>query len=364
MADPVDGVVYRAESFLTVGQIDRAETLLRTELAQRPDDAALLLTLAKVFEARRRWPDVVSTATAALEANPNSLTARMIIAWAAHQVGDRDLMKHHLDVVLSHRPEQPTALMYLALHNSPDRSAAGKERTRALVGQALQHGGGDPWFTVMAAKIEAYLGRASEARRLVDDGLAQNPTNAQLLTLKSELATSPDESIDIVSGLLAVSPSDVALRVRFESLIAARRRAMLVMLWLAPALVALGVALIDDTRVGWMLGVAFAAFSVWGTKLKSYKALPAGYRAELDGRAPWRVAMRRGGRTAATFGVVGGFFLALGFAPAAWALVIATLGWVATRVATVTHERRVAADADAELALMSAGGSSAADPGT
>ncbi|RUQ98237.1 tetratricopeptide repeat protein [Labedella endophytica] len=359
MSEHVQGVVYRAESFLSVGQVDRAETLLRTELAQRPDDGALLLSLAKVSEARRRWPEVVTTATAALEANPNSLQARLMIAWAAYQVGDRPLMKQHLDVVLHYQPEQPTALMYLALHASVDKSTAGKERTRAIVRQSLALGGGDPWYTVLAAKIEVFTGRPAEARRLVDDGLAQDPTNTQLLTLKSELARDPDESIDIVSGLLATSPADLALRMRFESLVTTRRRAMLVMLWLGPALAALGTALVTDYRIGWMVGVAAASFSVWATQYKSYQALPPGYRAELDSKAPWRVATRWGGRTAAIFGVFGGVLLATGLAPAAWALVVATFGWVVTRIATFSRERAVATSADAEHDLLSEGGPAA-----
>jgi tetratricopeptide (TPR) repeat protein len=355
VADPVEGVVYRAEAFLAVGQIDRAETLLRDGLGQRPDDPALLLTLAKVFEARRLWPDVISTATAALEANPNSLNARMMIAWAAYQVGDRDLMKLHVDEVLSHRPDQPTALMYLALHAAPDRSTTGKRRTRDLIARSLEHGGGGPWFTVMAAKLEVFLGGSAEARRLVDDGLAQNPTDAQLLTLKADLAsTTTDESIDIVSGLLATSPADPSLRSRFDALVANQRRGLLVMLWVTPALVALGVWLTSGGfRIVSLIAVAALALVAWGARLSTVASLPAGYRRELDSKAPWRVATRYGGGAAAVLTVVGGVLLAVGVTPGAWVLACAVLGWVVTRFASLAHERAVAASADAELESMS-----------
>ncbi|PSL37851.1 hypothetical protein CLV49_1458 [Labedella gwakjiensis] len=354
--DPVEGVVYRAESFLAVGQVDRAETLVRDELGRRPGDANLLLMLAKIYEARRMWPEVISTAHATLEANPNSLTAHMMLAWAGYQVGDRDLMKRSLDEVLTHRPDQPTALMYLALHNAPDRTTAGRERTRSLIAQSLQNGGGNPWYTMMAAKLEVFLGRTAEARKLVDDGLAQNPTDPQLLTLKADLATDNAESMDIVSGLLATSPADASLRSRFDGLVAARRRALLSMLWLAPAFVALGVGLVSGGfRLSWMIGVAAASFTVWGARLQAVRKLPPLYRAELDSNAPWRVATRLGGRASALLTVVGGVLLATGVAPAAWLLVAATLCWVVTRFASLAQERRKAAEVDAEAAAMTEG---------
>lgn len=350
MAGEVEGVVYRADAFLEVGQVDRAETIVRDALGQWPGDAALLLALAKVMEARRLWPEVVETATAALEADPNSLTARMMIAWAAHRTGDRDLMKQHLDVVLHHRPDHPTALMYLALHSTADRSSAGKTRTRELVARSLQNGDGRPWFTVVAANIEVSLGRSAEARRLVDDGLAQYPTDESLLKLKADLvSTSADESLGIVGNLLAMSPADASLRFRYDSLVAGRRRTLLTMLWLAPALVALGIGFLDGgLRVAWLLAVAFAAFSYWGLRTKTYGALPAGYRAQLDSSAPWRVATRVGGRSSALLTVIGGVILAAGAALGAWLLIAAALGWVVTRFASFAHERRTSAAADAE----------------
>jgi tetratricopeptide (TPR) repeat protein len=352
-ADPVAGVVYRAESYLAVGQVERAETLVRDELGRRPDDASLLLMLAKIYEARGMWPEVISTARATLEANPDSLTSHMMLAWAGHQVGDRDLMKRSLDEVLEHRPDQPTALMYLALHNAPDRSKAGIERTRALIARSLEHGGGDPWYTMMAAQLEVFLGRRSEARRLVDAGLAQNPLDAQLLKLKADLAIDNDESMGILTGLLASSPADASLRARFDALVAARRRALLSMLWLAPALIALGVGLTSGgLRVSWLIGVAAASFTVWGTRLRTVKALPAPYRAELDSTVPWRVATRVGGRMSASLTLLGCYLLVIGVAPGAWLLVLATLGWVVTRLASLAKERRVAAEIDAQAAAM------------
>lgn len=357
MADPVEGVVYRAESYLAVGQVDRADTLLRDELAQRPDESALLLTLAKVFLARRQWPEVVQAATAALESNPDSLNARMMIAWAAYQVGDLALMKQHLDVVLTHRPDQPTALMYLALHGERDHSAAGKKRTREIYRSALERSGGDPWYLLMAAKIEVRLADSAEARRLVDAGLAENPTDVDLLQMKAGLATtSIEESMGIVSGLLASSPADPALRARYDTLVAARRRAVLTMLWLAPALVALAIAFLGGPfRTGALVAIGAASFTVWGIRNSSIEALPVGYQAELASRAPWRVAVRIGGRTAAALTILGGVLLVLGVVFGAWLLVLAAVGWAVARVASVGQERRRAASADADLAILQPG---------
>ncbi|RWZ67752.1 hypothetical protein ELQ92_00285 [Labedella populi] len=366
MADPVEGVVYRAESFLAVGQVDRADSLLRDELVQRPDEPALLLTLAKVFQVRRQWPDVVQTATAALESNPDSLAARMMIAWAAYQIGDLALMKQHLDVVLTHRPDQPTALMYLALHGERDHSTAGKRRTREIYRSALERSGGDPWYLLMAAKIEVRLADSAGARRLVDAGLAENPTDVDLLQMKAGLATtSIEESMGIVSGLLAGSPADPALRARFDALVSARRRAVLSMLWLAPALIALVIAFLDGPfRTGALVAVGAASFTVWGVRNASIQALPPGYQAELASNAPWRLAVRSGGRTAAALTVVGAILLAFQVPFGAWFLVLAAGSWAVARLASLSHERRLAASADADLAALQPGIVSAAGEGS
>jgi tetratricopeptide (TPR) repeat protein len=357
VADAVEGVVYRAESFLAVGQIDRAETLLRDELAQRPDDAVLLLALAKVFEARQQWREVVQTATAALEANPQSLNARMSIAWAAYRLRDFDLMKHHVDVVLAHRPEQPTALMYLALHASRDRSAAGKARIRELYRLSLQHSGGDPWYAVMAAKIEIWLANSAEARRIVDGALAVNPTDSELLQVKADLAsTSIEESMDIVSGLLASSPADPSLRARFDTLVAARRRAVTSMLWLAPALVGLAIAFLGGPfRTGALVAIGAASFTVWGIRNASIQALPPAYQADLASKAGWRVAVRFGGRTAALLTFVGAILLAFEVVAGARLLVLAAGGWSVVRLASMRQERRLAVGADTDLAAVKPG---------
>lgn len=357
-ADPIGGVVYKAESFMAVGQVDRAETLLRGELGRHPDDSSLLLTLAKVFESRGQWPDVVSTAAAALESNPNSLNARMTLAIAGYQLDDYELMKRSLDEVLEHRPDQPTALMYLAFfHESTDRSSAGRERARALSRRALEYGGGDPWYTVTAARLERRVGSSAEARTLVDSGLEQFPTNAALLQLKTEFSsTTIDESMGIVGGLLASSPTDPALRARFEALISMRRRRLLSMLWLAPALVGLVIAFTGGPfRIGGLVAIAAASFTVWGVRNSSIEALPPVYRQEFASNAPWRVATRSGGRFSALTTFIGGVLLAFEVAAGAWLLVFSVVGWIVARFAGLSHERRSAAASDAELAARRTG---------
>lgn len=355
--DPVGGVVYRAESFIAVGQVDRAETLVRGELGRHPDDASLLLTLAKVFETRGQWPEVVSTATAALEANPNSLNARMTLAIAGYRLDDRELMKRNLDEVLAHRPDQPTALMYLAFHESDDRSAAGKKRTRMLYRRALEHGGGDPWYIAAAARMERRFGSISEARKLVDAGLEQNPTDAALLQLKTEFSTTTtDESMGILGGLLASSPTDPALRARFDAIISTRRLGLLLMLWLAPVLTALVVAFTAGPfRIGGLIAVAAMSFTVWRARNSSIRALPPFYRDELASHAPWRVATRLGGYASATATFLGGALLAVEIAAGAWLLALSVVGWIVARFAALEHERKRALDADAELAVLRPG---------
>jgi tetratricopeptide (TPR) repeat protein len=355
VADEIDGVVYRAESFLALGRSERAETLVRDALAQAPRDARLLLELARVLDDQERWSDVLTTTEAALVADPDLVPAHLLRAWSAYRLERWDVMDRHVAVVLARQPQNPVAHMCRALSGMRDRSPASRERVRESYRLALEHSGGTAWFVRTAAEIEVHLGRTADARRLVDEGLERFPTDAGLLVAKAGFDGTPtEESLDIVSGMLGSSPTDPRLHAMFDAIVSRRRRRLLTMLWLMPVLLALGVVVLGGGwRAGWVVLVLVAGFLVFGVRSATLERLPDAVRAELASRTPWRLVTRYGATLAVVAGAGGGVVLATGAAFGAWGLVVAVLAWAATRAAGLGYERAQARRADDAIAAGS-----------
>ena len=373
MSTEVDSVVYRAESLRALGRTDQADALVREALAEQPGEPLLLLALTRILDTQRRWAEAITTAEAALAVRPRLVEAQVLLAWSAYHLNRWDLMDRHLAAALEQQPQNASALMCLALGGLRDRSAAGRERVREHYRLALEHSGGAPWYVVQAAEIEVWLGRRETAGRLVDDALERFPTDETLLVMKANLgATSTEESLGIVTGLLAASPTDPGLRALFDTVVSRQRRRLLAMLWLTPALMSLGVMLLDGGWLAaWVVGVLVAGVLVWCVRMAAVQGLPVAVQAELASKAPWRRVTRHCARLSAWAGALGGIILASGGAPGAWFAVGALLLWVATRLASLAHERAQALRADAETAAAAGvqatvglqGGGAGGDPG-
>jgi tetratricopeptide (TPR) repeat protein len=349
------GAVYRAESFLAIGQLDKADTVVRTALGQDPGDAELLLVLARVLEQQRRWPEVIEAAQAALATKPHSISARLLIAWAAYQLDNNALMREHIDALLEQYPKNPQGLMYLAIHESSDRSAEGDARTRSHYLQALEHSdGGTPWLIRAAAHIEVSLGNGKEATALIDSGLERYPTDSALLTAKADLnATTTAQSLTILEGLLASSPTDPNLLARFSRLLSERQREMLIALWLVPVALALTVTFLGGVwRVLAFAAVIVLGLGLWSLRAASKDSFTPAMLATMDPRAPWRVVTRVTSRIAVACVVVGGIMLAVDNPVGGWLLLAASLGWVVTRIVSLTHEKSEARQFDDEIAAL------------
>ena len=352
MSGKVDSVVYRAESLLALKRTGQAEALVRGALAEQPAEPQLLLQLARILNAQHRWAEVIIAAEAALAVRSHLVEAQGLLAWSAYQLDRWDLLARHVSAALAEHPQDPLALMCLALGGFRDRSAEGRERIREHYRLALEHSGGDAWYVLQAAEIEACLGSSAQAQSLIDDALERLPTDEGLLVAKAKHGATPVEmSFGIVRGLLAASPTDTRLRLLFDTLVAQRRRRLLAMLWLTPALGSLGVMLLDGRWQGaWVFGVFGAGVLTWCVRMAALQDLPPAVQAELASKAPWRRVTRHCARISVWTGALGTALLAIDIVLGAWIAVAALPWWVATRLASLAHERTQSRRADAELA--------------
>lgn len=355
MAEVIEGTVYRAESYLALGQIDRADDLVRATLTQHPRDPQLLLALTKVLEHQGRWAEVISAAEATLEADPQLLSPRLMIAWAAYKQGDARLMREQVAIVLEHRPDNPQALMYLAIAEAGNWTPEGRERVRGLYRLSLEKsGGGTPWLVAMAAALEVSLNNQAEAATLIDGGLERFPTDSTLLSSKADLSlTSTDQSVSILEGLLAESPTDPSLRGRLNGLLSRRRRRMLVGLWLVPLLLSASVTLLD----GWWRASAVTVIFVLGflalcVRMSDIQKMSPANRALVGSRARWRVVTRVAGRVSVVSTVIGGLLLASDVAVGGWMLLVSVIGWSCARAASLMYEKADARQLDQELSAV------------
>jgi tetratricopeptide (TPR) repeat protein len=349
-----DAVIYRAESYLELGQVERADELLQTAFTQDPENATILLRLAQVRERQQRWSEVIDCAQSALALQPNSTFARLLIAGSARQVSDLVLMREQVDAVLAQQPRNALGLMYLAILESSDRTPEGKARVRALYAQSLEYSdGGTPWLIRSAAHLEEFMQDRPAALALLDSGLERFPTDSKLLAAKASSTRTPlPQKLSILEGLLASSPTDPDLRAPFSSLLFDRRRAAYSVLWQAPLILTTSFVFLDGWwRLLGLLPVGLLWWAVWNPARQKSWMSPV-MRSIARPRRRWRGIVRVSTYISAASAAVGGALLGADLAVGAWLIAVALLGWVVVRVELLGHEKAEARQIDTEIVAL------------
>ena len=108
-------VLFQAGSYSSIGQHDRAITLLTEALAEEPENPRLLLSLADRYLDARRLVEAEDAATSALAADPTSVAAQLTLAWIHFQRGRAALMVELVEKALSRDPQNASAHLYVAI---------------------------------------------------------------------------------------------------------------------------------------------------------------------------------------------------------------------------------------------------------
>jgi tetratricopeptide (TPR) repeat protein len=105
-----DGRLPDAVAALCGNRLADADALLRTHLAQQPDDAAALRLLAEVALRVRRYPDAETLLRRCLELAPGSLSARHALAVVLHELGRPGEALAEIERLLEAEPSHPDFL--------------------------------------------------------------------------------------------------------------------------------------------------------------------------------------------------------------------------------------------------------------
>jgi hypothetical protein len=253
-------VLFKADSFSSIGQHDRAAEILASALAEEPSNVRLLVAMSRSHSRSRRYAQSEEAAAAALEADPSSVEAKLALAWAVFQLDREPQMVTLAEEVLAVEPEHSQAHLYVALglaygrkHRVPRRTA---DRARAEYRAALALTR-TPTYYLWAAEIERRLRNSAAAKEHVAAGLELDPVNVDLLKLRAELAPTNQEKISILSGILAANPFDRSSRETLSDVYRRKRLSKYTLQW---GLI-FWLTLIAGTTDG--LGTFFVSLVVW-----------------------------------------------------------------------------------------------------
>lgn len=168
----------RAQVYLELADLDRAEADLKTLLKHQPKDAYGRYLRAFIEFKRARPQEAEATLQEVLQVAPNFLSAHLLAGAVNIQLGNREAARNHLDKVLAAAPQQPLArkLMAATAADMGDLSKA-----RELV-NSLGSGDEDAFSHAIKGVIALRQGDYAEARKNLEQVTGTAASNVQYLT--------------------------------------------------------------------------------------------------------------------------------------------------------------------------------------
>ncbi|WP_065959083.1 tetratricopeptide repeat protein [Curtobacterium sp. UCD-KPL2560] len=250
-ADATASAAALAGSLRAVGQLDRAEQVLREASAHAPEDPVLLVEWATLLQHRGDLAGAESAARAAVRAAPESLAGyvRLALVLVAAQRG-REARAVTAQLV-AQAPDVPAVWTTHALASVDDRRPGSLATVRDAYRRAIDLAPDDPDHVVVAAVCEHAYRRHAVARDLVARGLSIAPQSPALLGLRAEYAPVREQPA-LLLDLLTTNPADQEARELLDAAVTWERRlaATAAVLPVVVAVVALGAVVAAPAAAG------------------------------------------------------------------------------------------------------------------
>ncbi len=325
-----DGALFKARSFIDLGQPQRAVDVLSEALRHDPDHVDMLAVLSRGYLLSGDDEAATEAATASQTAAGRPvLQAMIVLINVAHHRNDYHQVCELSRSVVAQWPDAPNGHIWYALGLT--RLAvtdADRATVRRALATALQVGERSPDLLLNGAWIESRFGQREACLAYADEGLQADPSNADLLKLRAWAVKDSVYSAKVMMGILAIDPMDTEASRSLEATVRPRRLRLVRLLFLAPFLLAVAV-LVPPTGPRAAAVVLVVTFLLLRAlpHVRFLRDLPAAYV-----RARWRGQ----GRTLLTSAllvlvgtalfavdvpVVGPFVMAAGLAGWGWATV-------------------------------------------
>jgi len=179
-SDPVAQAVHEASFMLATGQYDVARNRLDAALRDKPNDASLLGTYARVEAAAGNFAQARTRADAAVVASPNSGNSQLTLGMIEEMAGDDRAAQRAYEKAISLDPKLGEARLRLGnllMRGQRNDDAAAQYRA------AVQVDSNDieAWSRLVAANVAA--GKCPAALKEINGALAKDANNRALLQL-------------------------------------------------------------------------------------------------------------------------------------------------------------------------------------
>ncbi|MBF6329514.1 tetratricopeptide repeat protein [Nocardia transvalensis] len=210
----VDRALARADAAVHLGRLDEARRIVGTALVGAPEDAALLERMADIAYRLDEFDEALRMAGAALAADPDRTDAHLTAALAFEVKGRTESALRHARLAAALAPHDTGVLLTTAgiLARSRNKTKETEAQARDMVERAAALAPGSPGVHASAARVYLRLAESESARRHVDAGLATDPADADLLTLRARLTYDLSfgfgriKAVAVLRGVLATSP--------------------------------------------------------------------------------------------------------------------------------------------------------------
>jgi hypothetical protein len=240
-----DTALFQATSFIDVGQPQRAVDVLTQALRAEPQRPDLLATLARAHLRTGDHELAAQVAHAAQTAAGRPvLQAMLVLIAAADRRGDHRTVCELARTVTTQWPDEPNGHAWYALGLARlATTEAERAIARQAIATALDLGHRSPTLLLNAAWIESRFGQRESCLAYADEGLAVDPSNADLLKLRAWAVKDARYSAKVMLGILAIDPMDSGASRSLERQVEPRRARLVRLVFVAPFALALAVLL-------------------------------------------------------------------------------------------------------------------------
>jgi tetratricopeptide (TPR) repeat protein len=235
--------LFQAQSFIDVGQPQRAADVLTRALRDEPERPDLLSVLSRAYVRVGDDDQALRAAHASQTAAGRPvLQAMLVLATVAHRRNDHREVCELARTITTKWPDEPYGHAWYALGLTRLATTDVQRATvRQAMATALDLGQRTPTLLRNAAWIESRFGQREACLAYVDEGLATDPSNADLLKLRAWAVKDATYRATVMLGILAIDPMDNEASTSLEREVEPRLEGLHRLLFVAPFLLALAV---------------------------------------------------------------------------------------------------------------------------
>jgi len=176
-----------AAALVTFERHAEAEAVLAAAIERNPQDAALAMSAARLFESREHWAQALKCYDLALQSDPGNRLWRRQRGVCESRLGDYSAAAFDLRQALTRTPVRPQLAEYLLWADACLRTGEYREAEQILEDVVQEGGVRSADIELLRSLVRMRQGRSSEASEIVRRSISDWPDHPGLLKLAREI---------------------------------------------------------------------------------------------------------------------------------------------------------------------------------